>query len=91
MVAAAPPLLASATGNRIRLQANSPALQPLSVPRLVHRFGEFAQRGVQLPTAAFGQLGLPLVQQTVGEGVLAGGVRGFGLLIRCSRLTTLSW
>ena len=50
-----------------------------SVPRFLHCLGKFAQRGVQLMMAAFGQLDLALEQQTVGESVLAGNVRGFGL------------
>src|SRR5258705_13910819 len=45
-----------------------------------HRLVEFAERAVELPTATLGQVGLLLVEQTVREGVFAGGVRGFGLL-----------
>src|SRR5258707_1750056 len=51
-----------------------------SAPRFAHRLVQFAQLDVELPTATLGQVGLLLVEQTVREGVFAGGVRGFGLL-----------
>ena len=82
MVAAAPPLLKRGGGEQ------NPAYRPTRPPlgrgfsavSLRTGFGEFAQRGIELLTAALGQLGLPLIEQTVGEGVLAGRMRSFGLL-----------
>lgn len=80
MVAAVPPLAwLWRRGTESGLQANSSApggLNPCFADRLV----EFAQRGFKLLPAALGQVGFLLVEQTVGEGVLAGGVRGYGLL-----------
>src|ERR1700743_2550043 len=65
--------------NRIRLTGQ--LARPVgSVRQLAHRFVKLAQPGLKLPAGIERQLTFLLVEQAVGEGVLARGVSGLRLL-----------
>ena len=76
MVATAPARSAATARNRIRLTG-----QLARLTRLANGLLERFDGAVQLPSTPSRQLGLPLVEQSVGEGVFTGQMGGLGLVV----------